>query len=98
MTSFTCRLSKREVSVHREETLHLLGLTPLSNFKAGTLSGGQKRKLSLGMFPLACFCDLLERKVTQRRGWFGKSCKNGSGGGVNDYFWGLGELRQWFYL
>ena len=19
-------------------------------------------------------------------------------GGVNDYFWGLGELRQWFYL
>ena len=20
------------------------------------------------------------------------------GGGVNDYFWGLGELRQWFYL
>ena len=22
----------------------------------------------------------------------------GGGGGVNDYFWGLGELRQWFYL
>ena len=25
------------------------------------------------------------------------SC-GGGGGGVNDYFWGFGELRQWFYL
>ncbi|XP_063687422.1 ATP-binding cassette sub-family A member 2-like [Bolinopsis microptera] len=51
-------LSKREVSVHKQETLHLLGLTPLSDFKAGTLSGGQKRKLSLAI-ALISDCSVL---------------------------------------
>ena len=42
-------LSKREVGYSTDEALHLLGITPLSDHKAGTLSGGQKRKLSLAM-------------------------------------------------
>ena len=42
-------LSEREVYQHSKETLHVLGLTPLSDHMAGTLSGGQKRKLSLAL-------------------------------------------------
>ena len=62
--------------------------------------------VSVGVCLPACssICRLVSRSTGQSElSCAGRSVGHsvrggGGGGGSNDYFWGLGGLRQWFYL